>query len=76
MELVPAQKMLKEKELLGNEMTQWEFFMMGLPRLVLELGTTVVKSSVKDFSLRGTNKKFKYLYRPESYRACLHQVSI
>ena len=76
LEVLPAQNILQEQELLGSQVTQWESFMVGLPIFVLELGKTVMMSSVKDFPLNNTGKKFKFLRNPESLRACLHQVKI
>ena len=74
LEVLPAQNILQEQELLGSQVTQWESFMLGLPSFVLELGKTVVMSNVKDFPLNNTGKKFKFLRNPQSFRACLHQV--
>ena len=48
--------------------------LVGMPRLVMELGRTVVMSNMKDFPLTNTGRTFKYMLYPESYRACLHQA--
>ena len=76
LEVLPAQNILREQELLGSQVTQWESFMLGLPSLVLELGKTFVMSSVKDFPLNNTGKKLEFLRNPQSFRVCLHQVKL
>ena len=75
LEVLPAQNILQEQELLGSQVTQWESFMLGLPSFVLKLGKTVVMSSAKDFPLNNTRKKLKFLHNPQSFKACLHQVN-
>ncbi|XP_033858446.3 uncharacterized protein LOC117401739 [Acipenser ruthenus] len=72
-----AEAVRKETELLMKPYANWEEYLMPGPLSIAILGELVFISSNTDFSINKNPPKggFKYIKYPDSFRACLMQVS-
>ncbi|KAK6466264.1 hypothetical protein HHUSO_G36553 [Huso huso] len=72
-----AEAVRKETELLMKPYANWEEYLMPGPLSIAILGELVFISSNSDFSINQKPPKdgFKYIRYPDSFRACLMQVS-
>ncbi|XP_028660216.2 uncharacterized protein LOC114653834 [Erpetoichthys calabaricus] len=72
-----AEEVRQETTLLMKPYANWEEFLMPGPLSIAILGELVFISSKDDFSINKNPPKdgFKYIRYPESFRACLMQVT-
>ena len=71
--LVPTNRILKEQELMNTQLLHSASFLTGLPRLVFEVGRTVLNSNYADFSLKECGQ-FRFLKHVDSFRDNLFEV--
>lgn len=59
-----------------SEYVNWDEFLYDLPVMVTELGKLMLFSDKRDFTLFKDGVTYKYIQRPESFRATLVQVCV
>ncbi|XP_041059733.1 uncharacterized protein LOC121286762 [Carcharodon carcharias] len=72
-----AEEVRRDNMLIMQPYANWEEFLMPAPMSIAILGELIIISSVSDFPVNKhtPDRQYKYIKYPESFRACLMQVS-
>ncbi|XP_051868629.1 uncharacterized protein LOC127568664 isoform X2 [Pristis pectinata] len=72
-----AEELRRDSQLLMQPYANWEEFLTPAPTAIAILGQLITISSARDFPVNGhcPERRFQHIKYPESFRACLMQVS-
>uniref|UniRef100_A0A4W3JG59 Uncharacterized protein n=1 Tax=Callorhinchus milii TaxID=7868 RepID=A0A4W3JG59_CALMI len=75
--LTKAEQVRRDTELVMQPHANWEQFLIPAPISIAILGQLVAITSADDFALspEGSGRSYRFLRYPESFRACLMQLS-